>query len=680
MKISKLSQIDRNKLADLFRQRGHGVIDEGIAAIMVEAIEGRRPDLEVFQCKCGELMVVNKELARRIAATFNIAVDNIPCKVCGNYKDATIDLTLKKALDDIMEGGPVKTTQTGVPLNPVLGLIPASTPEEFTVGISDLVNAIQKDFPSSPSTYQSLVEDLVESAQKNNSGGFEVFLANIIDFQDLNVKVKNLVKALKIAITIKGDSSKRRLFGEPDAKDDTAMWISSLHAAYVEMVEEKNHLEILENLRRLRDGLPAINKPFDGAILPPVKPKAKPRKVDSLAHRIEHLEQKLPHFKLGALYRASLRNSKSHNDYEIDEGSKQIVLLKYGDRLSFYELESIVKSLLDLIVSIDQCLNKYIILKLRGQHRMLGIIGVMLGYTNPAVVGENLSPVGNCLPELNILQAWDFSNSNPLEKAPPELQLSPTGSKLEVKLDNGAIDYSFDLLDATKRWLKQLILTGSLNISVWIVSPVLPIFFSNAKLRVPFRPAPGREIYVHTVTEKQIQIDKALVENFSRSLNFSVGSPEAAILIEEAHRLEIAVKHSLVEGAIREAILLSEKGYNCTLIQPISSFVGSLNPNGHPKSIFIEILEDSFERTKTALNDVSGEGSESSISVITAENVALLVCKVTKADSAVVFPLQFSADLIDGIRAQYGLDCYFRAGSDEKSIGLMLRNIKWSEK
>lgn len=80
--IRKKSDIDYEKLKEIFQKRGHGIIAPGFLDRCNDVLDGNDQNTTIFQCECGEVFFLGNDLAKQ--AVDKIGSEDVPCKRCGN--------------------------------------------------------------------------------------------------------------------------------------------------------------------------------------------------------------------------------------------------------------------------------------------------------------------------------------------------------------------------------------------------------------------------------------------------------------------------------------------------------------------------------------------------------------------------------------------------------------------
>lgn len=510
MRIHREDQIDRNKLTALFKSRGHGIEAADNVQFAYDVLDGKIKGYGVFQCKCGELFFMHDDFPKIIAGLIEVDVENLPCKVCGGYKSLTVDRTLVNALEDL-KSDPQKSSSGSrvVERDLLLGLIPDNTPVEFEAGLYELSKAMEENFPVQRSQIERRILTIASAARKRNPIGFQTYFASILNHKDFVNETTNALKAYQIVRSIREEKVRKRLLGEPIDSSDPTEYVA-LHSAYLEIVEAKEHLNMLENLRRLSTGLAPVSNPFQHSN----SARGGGRSVNSLATMISHLASQVPNLHIDTVFNSRLRNAKGHNQYRINAKKEQIVLTKYHETISFSKLDRMTRNALKLVVTLSNIAASSRV-AVPGAATMSGILDISLRYKEQQVHGGIIRPVGNSPAELTVLQSWAFSDTKVDDIL--DFHMSKRNGELGISLVRGAKSFYWPLNSEVARWLSQIAKAHKVNIRVLSVAPPLPSFLPTTKFMIPIDHHQN-EIYVQESTQIELAVSSKILASVSRIL------------------------------------------------------------------------------------------------------------------------------------------------------------------
>lgn len=530
VRIKTLNDIDKDKLKSLFKKRGHSILSPNFLEQVKRILEGRQQGMEVHQCRCGELMVFSETYAESLRKKYQ--TDDIPCKVCGGREDNIFSMHIFKRFEDItkfLDERYVFTTKSAATLKPedvdalgkmALGLFPTNTHAEMLVGYFDFMKALSWHFPQRISKTKNIVKKLFERARKKNEEEFERLYYTLLDWEESHKAEINIFSKQDIMSVLRAKNSLRSLEEDLVEKEEIDLEKAEVQLAlstYQDAAEIKAYLDILANILHILHGEKISVDPFKAIRLLPLKVGGKFRKVASLADKIEYLQGKLP-FKIADAYNTHLRNAIAHNEYEIRAKERKIVLTRYSETLTFDEFRKVFRPLKNLHYSINSYLADCHIEKTRLIVINQGIGALILSYTDFFEEQGKLHPKVPCDAQLNIYQYWDFATFEEGERVFPKFEIRFEEKDQTMIVDfgeNGAL-YHFPNAPELVEWLEQLILTGRLHLTLYIIAPILPIFAQKAILRVPL----GKimDVYVLSVDEKTMSVSPELVRDIIKFL------------------------------------------------------------------------------------------------------------------------------------------------------------------
>jgi hypothetical protein len=201
LKIERENQIDKNKLSQLFISRGHGLQEVPVLQTIYDVLDGKVKHHSVYQCDCGELFYVHDGVAKAIAERLEVDVADLPCKVCGDYKELTVESTFMNALDDLLESVPESgsTSGTGSAGDFLRSLIPGDGgPAEFIVGRNELRAAILSNFPNHGPQFRARIRKLGRDALTANQSGFHTYISSLASQDRLHIGTRTTSKRTEL--------------------------------------------------------------------------------------------------------------------------------------------------------------------------------------------------------------------------------------------------------------------------------------------------------------------------------------------------------------------------------------------------------------------------------------------------------------------------------------------------
>lgn len=530
VRIASIEDINKEKLKDLFRKRGHSILTPSFLRKVKEILEGKHQEMEVHQCSCGELMVLSATYAHMLRKAHK--TEAIPCKVCGKRGHQMVDMSIFKRLGEIahfLDERYVFTTKSAATLKPedvetlgkmALGLFPTNTHAEMLVGYFDFTEALAEHFPKRTLKHGDVINELFDKAKRKSLGEFDRLYCQVLNWEEFHKAALNIYSKQDILQSLLSGASTGFLEERLEEKkkiDVTAGRVQLELSTYKDAVETKLYLDILANISNIIAGKRISVNPFKTLLFSPSKRGGKARVVRSIADKAEYLEDKIP-FSVKPIYNTHLRNAIAHNEYEIRSKEKKVVLTRYSETLTFDEFETIFEGLEDLHTAIHRYFANYYVEILRQQVLNQGIGALVMGYTDYFLEQEKLHPKTPCNAQLNIYQYWDFTLSEMGKRIFPTFKLTVNKRQKEFVVDfgsNGAL-YDFKKAPELVEWLEQMVLTGRLQVALLTIAPVLPKFAGKAIWRVPV----GKimDVYILDVAEKTIDVSSDLIAEVARFL------------------------------------------------------------------------------------------------------------------------------------------------------------------
>ena len=495
VKINKREEIDWNKLNKLFADRGHGITIPGFSKVILEVLDGKRDDLEIHQCTCGELMFCDKHLVEQLKQRFG---DKIPCEHCGGYerevalRPDVLSYSLFERLEEItslMERAHLKKREAPKILMEVArksrGLYSTQSTDELAFGYYNLIQELSKIIKPIANPFSDFVARLIDAAKKSNAQELSklVMFAN----RDQNFALSLNVNAAFTAFnTLKMISESMQLAGTQEAyvrEEDTVKAETEAYlSGYKNLVELTMVLDVLLNLVNISRGGCFSPNPFKGAALKP-KTRGKSRSVKSLSDKLEFLRQSHLKISLSKLYNTHLRNAIAHNEYIVHLEERIVELTRYNETLTFDGLRELFEQVSQLHSALNGYFAKEYVERKRQSFMDCGIEAVVLGYEDFFIEDDAMYPKASSPAEIVIYQFWDYAVYDHGKRyvPKPELGFTRTGG-LRISFKQPGHKFICALDDSTRRWLEQVVLHGYFSVNLLTIAPHLPIFSKRAIL------------------------------------------------------------------------------------------------------------------------------------------------------------------------------------------------------
>lgn len=502
VKISSSNEIDRKKLIELFKKRGHGLLRPFFFQQVDNVLKNQKKESEVHQCECGEVTILPTDMAEKLR--LKLKTNELPCKNCSTVMEISVlNMSIVdrfKSITDFYTQKAVWLDHSFISLTPedvntlremTQDLFPTNTHAEMIVGYYDFMHALYENFPRSVNPYEKMIFKIFSTAESKSSLDFK-------KIHDLYTNWKNIDRAGENVFNFKYNflqlqsehSAFAFLSGEPiksvnELKRDSYEIRMKL-TEYNLLVEIKGFLDILLNISFILKGKRCLYNPFNSVTLPPRSPSNRSRLVKSLANKIEYLTLQGLSIDFTKIYNTHLRNAVAHNEFTIDETEQKIVLTKYSEELSFSELENISNNLHQFQYAVANYLSRYHVEILRLQVKNQGIATINLGYTDFYLENEVIKPKVPCFPQLTIYQFWNFSTYDNDKRIFPIPKLVIDIETKDLIIDFGYVgsDYSFKKGTQLTEWLEQVVLTGRICLALYTIAPVLPKFKLKEILRL----------------------------------------------------------------------------------------------------------------------------------------------------------------------------------------------------
>ncbi len=529
VQIKKFEEIDEKKLRELFEKRGHGILKEGFLDQVKGVLTGKYPGFEVHQCECGELMCLSHERAEELKKKYNST--NVPCKACKGYGEEMLNFQFLDRFSEITEfiderdEFVTRTEQNMKPEdvetlgNMALGLFPSNTHAEMLVGYYDFMQILFSHFSEISYIPISEVKKLLDDALKVNEKEFENLYLSICDWKKSHQATMNIYGKEDMLKVLRSQNATRTM------KDDLMltkkvterMEIQLQLSMYQDTIEIDVYLDFLLNILNIVRGKNILDNPFSAVVLPPIRVNGNPRKINSLADKVEYLQSSLP-FDIKSIYNTHLRNALAHNELEIRVAEKLLLLTNYSEKMTFEEFHKTFDALKHLQGSIGTYLADYQIARSRPKVINQGLAAAVLGYTDFFEEEGKLQPKSPCDAQLNLYQYWDFATFDKDLRIFPKYEIKLNKNEKNLILDfgeNGALfvfPNDTQLIDG----LQQIILTNRIHVVLYTVAPTLPFFARKAIMRCLV----GKKIDVYTIAidEKTVDASSDLIKSILKFL------------------------------------------------------------------------------------------------------------------------------------------------------------------
>lgn len=539
MKINKIEEIDQEKLNALFKSRGRKITIPLFTKRVLEVLETDDKEFEVHQCMCGEVMILRKDYADSLRKRLN--TEYIPCGSCLGMDSLKISgqifvkfsnilhLLEKRKFDKILNRVYFADNDFEQLKSEAKGLFATQSLDEFYFGLYNFTNAISDEFQNEKSTaHYPLISEIIKSALKINPNILKEFGANLnaaieLDAATLNI---SLIRKSRIDLLSKVSDEKflKSEISDFHSHETSTSYsksdIKSMMTEYKDLVEVKNHLDLLLNLINVIEGKKVVPNPFDELKLPPVRPGGKERKVRGLHDKIElfkyHAFGDRLHPLLLDIFDIRLRNDEAHNTYEIDIDRRIIKSTKYTKETTFDELDEKIDKISSFHSFLsNEWINKYNE-SIKPFLKNFGVETITLGYEDPVLIDNRLFPNDNCMAELGIYQYWDFAFYENQKRWIPVPNLSIDNNELKISFENGNT-FNNKLDSDTVLWLDQLIFYEAYNLCLYTIAPPLPSFNAKSIMR---RPIGGlAEVNILEIEQKVIELTPRVAYDFSEKIS-----------------------------------------------------------------------------------------------------------------------------------------------------------------
>ncbi len=538
VKINKIEEIDQEKLNALFKSRGRKITIPLFTKRVLEILETDDKKFEVHQCRCGEVMILRTDYADSLRQQLNIG--DILCNSCLGMDDLIIPGQIFVKLSNIlrvMEKRKIDKNRNRVYFadgdfeqlkKEAKGLFATQSLDEIYFGLHNFTDAISDEFQKKESNPRyTFISEIIESALKINPNILNELKDNVKVAIEFDAAMLNifLIKKSRIDLLSKVSDEKflkseiSDFHSHETSNSYSKSDIKSMMTEYKDLVEVKNHLDLLLNLINVIEGRRFVLNPFDELKLPPKKPEGKERRIGGLHDKIElfkyHAFSDSLYPLLSDIFDIRLRNDEAHNTYEIDMERRIIKSTRNSRETTFDELDEKI----DKLSSFYSILSSEWITRyhesIKTSLKNLGLEVISLGYEDPVIIDNKLFPDDNSMSELGIYQFWDFAYYENEKRWIPIPTLSVDNKELRISFENGNT-FNYKLDSDVELWLDQLIFHEAYILSLYTIAPLLPSFNAKSIIKSPVGGLP--EVNILEIKEKVIELPSRLVDNFSKKI------------------------------------------------------------------------------------------------------------------------------------------------------------------
>lgn len=537
MRIHKTEEIDHEKLNALFKRRGRKITIPLFTKRVVDILETSDKEFEVHQCRCGEVAIFRTEYADHLRQKLN--TEDIPCNSCLGLDYLKIPGQIFVKLSNIlqlMERRKIDRDQNRVYFSEddfeqlekeAKGLFATQTLDEFYYSFHNFTNTFSDEFKGKESHVRyPLISDIVESALKINPNILKEFGDDVNAAIELDAATINIYLVGKSRIDLSSKISDEK-FSKSEISEFHEIHtsyskseIKSKMTEYKDLVEVKDHLNLLLNLINVIEGGRLVQNPFDKLKLPPMKSGGKKRKIGGIKDKIELFKYRSFGDRLYPLlsdiFDTRLRNDESHNTYEIDIDRRIISSTKNDKETTFEELDGKIEKLSSFYSFLSNEWIKKYNQSIKPDLKNFGIDALTLGYEAPIMIDNKLFPNDNCMPELEICQYWDFAYYENEKRWIPIPNLSIDDGEFIISFENGN-KFNYKLDSDVELWLDQLIFHEAYNLCLYTIAPLLPSFNTKSIIKLPIGGL--FEVNILEIEEKVIELPTKLIYDFSKKIS-----------------------------------------------------------------------------------------------------------------------------------------------------------------
>jgi len=533
-KITKIEDIDQNKLKQLFRDRGRSISTPKFSELIIDFLTEYKEDYEVFQCECGEVSHIKKEAADNLRKKLNIK--DLKCFRClgmtKNRIDSQYYVRILKILD-LLEKRKINPVTNSIEFDTEVfdemkknanGLFASNSVDEFYYGFNNFTTMWIDFFSTNEKEPFEIIELLYEEAIKKNPKIFEEF-SKIFDPELFEAASVNSFLVNKSIVQSSEDHFDRIFFGmefnestkvrQADLETSLINKKMTLHKNLIE--EGRFFLDTLINLINVIEGRKIEINPFSKLKLPKLSPTKKERQINGIKDKIElfkyHFSGGVLYPLLSDIYDTQLRNDEGHNQYQIDLNKRVVRSLKNHREISFKELDQKNDRIQSFHSKITRTYHTKFIERKRNLVRNLGL-EVGFSFENFEYVNEILVPKGECMPILSLVQFWDFAFFENGNRYFPQIVFLPNGdfSIIAQIIEGAPILLKRNL--TLDKWFSLLLIKKEYKIILATIAPTLPWFNHIAIDTVPINQLP--EVNILSIDEKIVKIPEI---EFQRILN-----------------------------------------------------------------------------------------------------------------------------------------------------------------
>lgn len=358
--LKSYNDIDLVLRDSLFDKRGYGITVKDFEKKLDDIFRGKDENIAI-QCKCGDLVILNKDVYKSISGTIR---NHEWCKRCRLMPTHGIDFSInirtakiEKLMDDFefdyehkIINCPLYKFREIKKLGD--GLFPANNVFEFLYGygffgrdwLRNLAGIITIDFHERYNkTIDALVKDIYKRNQSDTLKLLDLISHDRMESINTHEKIDNInriierdFKSEKTGIDSTDEDIK---IGHDEA------WALLAINSYNQAFEVQAILDLLKNIENILCGKTILEKPYVGVKI--ITPSGEKKVGDSKAYQVEYLiKSKLPQDLrtiLSKIYDNHLRNALFHNQLKVHVSFKKVELTKYNEIRTFEEISFLKK-------------------------------------------------------------------------------------------------------------------------------------------------------------------------------------------------------------------------------------------------------------------------------------------------------------------------------------------------
>lgn len=523
VKITKIEDIDQNKLKQLFQERGRSISTPHFSELIIDFLTEYKDEYEVFQCECGEVSYIKKEAADNLRK--KMGINDLKCFRClGLTKDrieSQYYVRLLKILQ-LLEKRKINQVTNSIEFDDdvfremkkeACGLFATNSVDEFYYGFNNFTTMWINFFSGDEKESFDIIDLLYNEAITKNPKIYEEF-SKIFDPELFEAADVNCFLVNKSIIQSSEDHYDRIFFGM-EFNESTKIRQSELETQLInkKMTLHKNlieegrfFLDTLINLVNAIEGRKIEINPFKKFKLPKQSRNGKDRDIRGIKDKIElfkyHSSGDVLYPLLTDIYDTQLRNDDGHNQYKIDLDNKKIRSLVKNRDISFKELDQKNDRIQSFHSKITGTYHTKYIESKHNLVRNLGFEVVGFNFENFEHINGILVPKGDCLPILCLAQFWDFASFENGRRYFPQIVLLPNSdfSVLIQVIEGAPIMQERNI--TLDMWFSLLLTKKQFKIILCTIAPILPWFNHIALETVPMNQLPEMNI---------LAIDQAIV-------------------------------------------------------------------------------------------------------------------------------------------------------------------------